>query len=147
MKLLFGRCLLTGLFGFALILVWLPMTGFAADFLLEWNPNSDSDLVQGYNVYYQEDSSVADNPAGATKVDIPLDAQGFDQANPSYTLAGLKDDALYYFAVSAYNAAGESDLSTEVSLSKGASGSGGSPGTGGPNGSGSSGGCFIGALR
>jgi hypothetical protein len=139
------------LFGLALLLACWPMAGHAADFLLKWHANNESDL-QGYYLYYQEGVSVTAEPAGALKINIALDAPGFDADNPGHTLTGLKEDTLYYFAVSAYNAAGESGLSEEVSLSKhtgedsddGTSGAGSS---GNPSDSGSSGGCFIGAMH
>lgn len=145
MKLFHPHRFIGCLAGSLLMMVCYPFTGFAADFLLEWDPNSESDL-QGYYVYYQEASSVAADPASATKVQIPLDAQGFDKNSPNRTLSGLKDDTLYFFAVSAYNAAGESHLSDEVSLSKNSSGSG-SSNTGSSGDSGSSGGCFISAVQ
>ena len=135
---------------FALLLTCWPTAGHAADFSLNWHPNSESDLL-GYYLYYQEGVSVAADPAGAVKIAIALNAPGFDVGNPGYTITGLKDDTLYYFAVSAYNAAGESGLSDEVSLSKHAAGDpdGGASGAGSTDdasGSGSSGGCFIGAM-
>jgi len=145
MKLLDRHRLIACLAGSLLMLACYPFTGFAADFLLEWNPNSESDL-QGYYVYYQEASSVTADPAAATKVQIPLDDQGFDKNSPSQTLSGLKADTLYYFAVSAYNAARESDLSNEVSLSKNSSDSGSSNNDSSGD-SGSSGGCFISAVH
>ena len=136
---------------FALLLTCWPMTGHAADFSLNWHPNSESDLL-GYYLYYQEGVSVVADPAGAVKITIALNAPGFDVSNPGYTLTGLKDDTLYYFAVSAYNAAGESGLSDEVSLSKHAAADpdGGASGAGSESdssNSGSSGGCFIGVME
>jgi hypothetical protein len=138
------------LFGLALLLAWQPMAGHAADFFLKWHANDESDL-QGYYLYYQEGASIAAAPAGAARIDIALDAPGFDADNPSHTLTGLKEDTLYYFAVSAYNAVGESGLSDEVSLIKHAGedpddGATGAGTTGQSSGSGSSGGCFIGAM-
>ena len=114
------RRMLYSLIGFVLILAWWPMTGLAADFLLKWNPNTDSDEVQGYNVYYKAGSAMNDDPASADQmVEILLDASGFDPQHPSHTLFNLDDSTLYFFAVSAFNAAGESAFSDEVSLCKG----------------------------
>ena len=139
------------LYLFALLLACWPIASHAADFSLHWQPNSEPDLL-GYYLYYQEGVSVAADPAAAVKIAIALNAPGFDESNPGYTLTGLKDDTLYYFAVSAYSAAGEGGLSAEVSLSKHAAGDpgGGASGaasTGDSSGSGSSGGCFIGVME
>jgi Fibronectin type III domain len=105
--------------GLGLMLAWWPMAGFAADFLLKWNPNSAADQVQGYYVYYKAGASMAGDPANADqKAEIDLNASGFDPAHPSHTLVNLQGDTLYFFAVSAFSAAGEGALSDEVSLSK-----------------------------
>ena len=140
------------LYGFLMIVLiptFRPASGYAADFLLKWNPNNENDLL-GYYVYCVEGASLAAGPAGATKLNIALDTPGFDAAHPSYTLSGLKDGTLYSFAVSAYNAAGESIISSQVSMNKSPSDPGGSadaPGTDSTGGSGGSGGCFIGAAQ
>ena len=149
--------LLFGLLVFVLMLAFRPISGDAADFLLKWNPNNENDLL-GYYVYYLEGASVASDLAGATKVTIALDTSGFDADYPSYTLTGLKDDTLYSFAVSAYNAAGESLLSSQVSMSKSPEEEGGGGDDGGETdttgtdstdneGGSGGGGCFISAAR
>jgi chitinase len=139
----FRHCLV----GLALMMIWQPFSGYSADFFLKWNPNSEPDLL-GYYIYYQEGVSTVANPAGATRVTIALDDPGFDAANPGYSLTGLKDGTPYYFAVSAYNAAGESELSAEVFLTKGPGDDPTPAGsTDSSSGSGGSGGCFIGAAQ
>ena len=141
--------LLYGFLLFVLMVAFRPISGEAADFLLKWNPNNEYDLL-GYYVYYLEGASVTADTAGATKVNISLDTPGFDAAHPSYTLTDLKNETLYSFAVSAYSAAGESILSSQVSLSKSPSDEGdeaNASGTDSTSGSGSSGGCFISAAR
>lgn len=140
------------LYGFLMLVLmpafW-PVSGYAADFLLKWHPNTENDLL-GYYVYYLEGDTVTADLAGVTKVNIALDAPGFDADHPSYTLTGLKDGTLYSFAISAYSAAGESLLSSQVSMSKSPSDPTGGPdasGTDSTGGSGSSGGCFISAAQ
>ena len=136
---------LTCSLGIVLMLAGQPPPACPADFLLKWNPNNEQDLL-GYYIYYQENASLASGLAGATKVIIALDTPGFDASRPGYTLTNLKDDTLYYFAVSAFSAAGESVLSQEVSLKKGPADSTDPSGTESTGGSGGGGGCFIGAL-
>ena len=136
---------LTCSFGLALMLAGQPRPAYPADFLLKWNPNTEQD-VRGYFIYYQEGASLASDLSGATKVTLALDTPGFDAHHPSHRLTGLKDDTLYYFAVSAFSAAGESVLSQEVSLKKGPGGPADPSGTDSPGGSGG-GGCFIGAVQ
>lgn len=68
---------------------------------LSWDPVSDPS-VRGYRLYYgllphAYDSSVDAGPA------------------TTYTVANLQADTTYYFAVTAYNSAGESGYSNEVS--------------------------------
>jgi hypothetical protein len=140
-----------------------PRVVYAADFLLEWDANTEQDL-QGYYVYYREGATVSADLAGATKETVALDTPGFDADHPGFTFTGLKDETLYYFAVSAFSAAGESPLSGEVSLSKGqddnnedpsggsgdpegSADSGGSGDSGDSEDTGGSGGCFIGTAQ
>lgn len=134
---------LTCSLGLGLVLAGPPLPAHSADFLLKWNPNAEQDIL-GYYIYYQEEASLAPDLTGAIKVTIALDSPGFDADHPSHRLTSLKDDTLYYFAVSAFSAAGESALSQEVALKKGPADSTDPSGTEGTGGSG--GGCFIGAL-
>ena len=75
-------------------------TALAADVTLAWDPNSETDLA-GYKVYYGTASGVFGAPITLGKV-------------TTYTVTGLAPGT-YYFAVTAYNAAGlESGFSNEV---------------------------------
>ena len=75
---------------------------FGATFLLQWDPNLEPDIA-GYKIHWGTSSRVYQK-----SVDVG--------AVTSYELSGLDDGVTYYFAVTAYNAAGlESDYSNEVS--------------------------------
>jgi hypothetical protein len=80
---------------------------FAAEALLGWNPNSETDLA-GYKVYYgtsPENYSVA--------IDV---GQTNTPSAPQYSLNNLADGTTFYFAVTAYNtSSNESGFSNEVS--------------------------------
>ncbi|MCK5093262.1 MAG: fibronectin type III domain-containing protein [Spirochaetes bacterium] len=72
-----------------------------AEVTLEWDPNTETDLA-GYNLYW-----------GYSSGDYEFSADAGNQT--SYTVTGLIPGVTYYFAVTAYNAAGlESDYSNEV---------------------------------
>jgi len=125
----------------------------AADVKLAWSPNSEGDLA-GYGIYYRKD-------AGSP----PFDLVGYialeelpDRNNPTFTVSGLLIGSKYYFAATAYDAAGnESTFSNSVCASVGdqielcddaGGGSGGGAvvgggGGGGSGGGGGGGGCFI----
>jgi len=83
-----------------LLLTW-KAPALAADAILSWNANSESDLA-GYKVYYGTSSGNYGNP--------------IDVGNQTtYTVTGLTGST-YYFAVTAYNTSGtESGYSNEVS--------------------------------
>lgn len=76
-----------------------------ADFAtLSWNPNAESD-VAGYRIYYGTAPGTYEQSKG----------QGVPASEPSYTVTGLVSGARYYFAVTAFDSAGnESDYSPEV---------------------------------
>lgn len=77
-------------------------TLFAADAVLTWDPNSESDLA-GYKVYVGT-ASQGYNP--------PIDVGNVT----TWTVTGLSVGTTYSFAVTAYNLSGsESDFSNEVS--------------------------------
>ncbi|OFZ19110.1 MAG: hypothetical protein A2X94_10195 [Bdellovibrionales bacterium GWB1_55_8] len=85
----------------------------ASSVILEWDPSTDSDLA-GYNVYYQADSSaIPFQGVGATNGAAPINGGN----TTTYTIDGLEDDHVYYFAVTAYNSAGlESVYSNIISI-------------------------------
>ncbi len=83
----------------------------AKDITLAWDKNPEADVV-GYKVYYKaEASSQPLNGWGANEGDSPITVGNTTTAR----ITGLMDSQTYYFAVSAYNAAGvESPLSDIV---------------------------------
>jgi hypothetical protein len=139
-----------------LVLLFLAAPALSADVTLAWDPNSEAD-IEGYGVYFKLGAS---GP--------PYDLFGYvtlqelnDPDNPSFAVTGLVMGSSYYFAVTAYDTAGnESGYSAPVcaqigdqilpctSASSGGS-SGGSAGasssvaSGGSGGGGGGGGCFI----
>jgi len=85
-----------------LFLLAAPPTMFAASVQLSWQPNAEPDL-QEYNVYYGTQSRSYGPP-------IPVNKSA------SYTLSGLDEGLVYYFAVSAVdNNGNESGFSEEIS--------------------------------
>ena len=141
-----------------LLLLFLSAPAFSADVTLAWDPNSEADLA-GYGVFFK--------PGAAGP---PYDFFGYvslqeldDPGNPTFTLTGLEKGSRYYFAVTAYDTAGnESVHSAPVCAQVGdqilpctsSDGSGGSTGDsggstggsaagGGSGGGGGGGGCFI----
>jgi uncharacterized membrane protein YgcG len=132
-----------------LVLLFLAAPALSADVTLAWDPNSEVDL-EGYGVYFKLGAS---GP--------PYDLFGYvtlqelnDPDNPAFTVTGLEKGSNYYFAVTAYDTAGnESGYSTPVcaqigdqilpctSASSGGSSGGSGVASGGSGGGG--GGCFI----
>ena len=95
---------------FAIICISITSQTFAKDVSLVWDRNSEENVI-GYKVYYQAGS--ASLPFGgqdAAEGPSPIDVGN----NLTATLSGLKDGEIYYFAVTAYNAAGESPYSSHV---------------------------------
>ena len=93
----------------------------AASLTLAWDPPTDSSDVAGYIVWYGTASGVY-----ATRLDVGL--------TTSRKIEGLSDSTTYYFAVQAYNAAGEiGELSDQIAGAT-APPAGGSGGTGQPPG-------------
>ena len=140
-----------------LVLLFLAAPALSADVTLAWDPNSEAD-IEGYGVYFKLGAS---GP--------PYDLFGYvtlqefnDPDNPSFAVTDLVMGSSYYFAVTAYDTAGnESGYSAPVCAqigdqilpctsppSSGGS-SGGSAGassgvaSGGSGGGGGGGGCFI----
>src|SRR3989442_13414115 len=93
---LFVTCALTALCFLA------PALSSAAQVTLAWDPNTETDLA-GYKLYYGLSS-------GSYQFSV-------DVGNvTSYTLSGLLDGGIYYFAATAYNLSlAESGFSNEVS--------------------------------
>jgi hypothetical protein len=134
-------------------------SAFAAEATLAWNPNTESD-VEGYGVYFSQDDP---GPPYSLFGYVTL-SELSDSGNPTFTVTGLETDTRYYFAVTAFDTAGnESDFSSSVCAdvngdvitpcasgdtgggdASGSVGSGtNSAGSGGGGGGG--GGCFIGS--
>ncbi|MBN2299378.1 MAG: fibronectin type III domain-containing protein, partial [Deltaproteobacteria bacterium] len=91
------------LFLIVTILVFFPVPGMAASFLVSWNANEEADLA-GYKVYYGTQSGEY-----ATTVDVGN--------TTSYTSGVADEGSTYYVAVSAYDTSGnESDFSQETSV-------------------------------
>ena len=95
-----------------LSIISVQLNSFATTVTLQWDPVADTSIV-GYKVYYQADSSVQPFAgAGATQGNSPVDASKQTTA----TISGLDSGHAYYFAVTAYNATGESAYSNLVSV-------------------------------
>jgi uncharacterized membrane protein YgcG len=132
-----------------LVLLFLAAPALSADVTLAWDPNSEADL-EGYGVYFK---------LGAPGP--PFDLFGYvtlqelnDPDNPAFTLTGLVMGSSYYFAVTAYDTAGnESSYSAPVCAqigdqilpcaSSSSSGSSGGSGVASSGSGGGGGGCFI----
>ena len=116
-----------------LVLLFLAAPALSADVTLAWDPNSEADL-EGYGVYFKLGTS---GP--------PYDLFGYvtlqelnDPDNPAFAVTGLAKGSSYYFAVTAYDTAGnESGYSSPVCAQIGDQIL---PCTSPPSGSGSSGG-------
>ena len=86
---------------FALVLCFFPTPVFAADVTLAWNPNTEEDLA-GYRIYY-----------GTASGDYDHTLEVGNQTE--YTVTGLEEGLLYYFAATAYDLSwNESDYSNEI---------------------------------
>lgn len=106
LKILFYACM------FSMVTVSVSQ---ARDVTLQWDPSTDTS-VAGYKINYVADSPTTPfNGTGATQGVSPYDAKKVT----STTLNGLDPAKTYYFAVTAYNAAGtESPYSNIVSVSE-----------------------------
>lgn len=77
---------------------------------LQWGASEGS---TGYRVYYQADSATLPlSGSGATQGNAPIDVSN----QTSATISGLDPAHSYHFAVTAYNALGESSFSNVVSV-------------------------------
>ena len=102
--------LLVGLGGAA----WASV-GAAADALLAWDQVLDAD---GYRVYYDTDTGPPYDGTQANEGESPIEylvGDLVDAALPSVTLTGLPSCTELFFAVTAFNTAGESVYSEEIS--------------------------------
>jgi len=136
------------------LLALFSSSAFAAEATLAWNPNTESD-VEGYGVYLSQDDS---GPPYSLFGYVAL-SELSDSDNPTFTVTGLETGSRYYFAVTAYDTAGnESDFSGSVcadvngdaitpcaSDDTGGGDASGSVGSGSSSGGGGGGGCFIGS--
>ena len=85
---------------------------------LSWSKVADSDLG-GYKIYYDSDQSGptydgigADQ--GSSPIVVPV-SELLDQSEPTYNISSLNSGVMYYFAVTAYDTAGnESGYSNEA---------------------------------
>jgi hypothetical protein len=137
------------------LLALFTSSAFAAEATLAWNPNTESD-VEGYGVYFSQDDP---GPPYSLFGYVTL-SELSDSGNPTFTVTGLETDTRYYFAVTAFDTAGnESGFSSSVcadvkgdiitpcaSDDTGGGDASGSVGSGtNSGGGGGGGGCFIGS--
>lgn len=133
------------LFGFLITLLW-STSVLSADVTLAWDPNSEPDL-EGYGVYFRKGTP---GPPYELAGNLALADITNDDA-PFFIVSGLEKGFRYYFAVTAYDTAGnESTYSSAVCADVGdtitacpAASSSSASGSGGGGGGG--GGCFISA--
>ncbi len=77
---------------------------------LSWDAPASTDIV-GYKVYYKADSAVAPlNGAGAVEGASPVNVSKQTTA----TITGLDRSRVYYFAVTAYNSAGQESAYSNI---------------------------------
>jgi hypothetical protein len=127
-----------------LVSLFLAAPALSADVTLAWDPNSEAD-IEGYGVYFKLGAS---GP--------PFDLFGYvtlqeldDPDNPAFAVTGLAKGSSYYFAVTAYDTAGnESGYSPSVCAQIGdqilpCPSASSSESSGGGGGGGGGGGCFI----
>jgi hypothetical protein len=128
---------------FFLMLLFYAIPAFPADVTLAWDSNSETDL-EGYGVYFMKG---APGPPYDLFGNVTT-AELSDPTNPTLMITGLEKGARYYFALTAYDTAGnESNFSDAVCADVGdviAPCSTENPGGGGgSSGGGGGGGCFI----
>ena len=88
---------------------------FASTVVLKWDTLTG---ITGYKVYYQADSATLPfQGTGATEGKSPLVVPNpVGQSTTSATISGLDPTRTYYFAVTTYNASGESAYSNIVAI-------------------------------
>lgn len=99
--------------------VLVPGVAEAAKATLSWDPPAAGEMVTGWKVYYDRDMAGApyegtEADQGPSPIDLPI-ASIADPMAPSFEVTGLESCVTYYFALTAYNDAGESDFSNEAS--------------------------------
>lgn len=100
----------------ALTVVFVASTALAADATLKWDGVDEE--ITGWKLYYDTDGpgppyEGTGLAAGDSPVDIPIEMLD-DPMNPEVVLAGFPSCVRTWFALTAYNDAGESDYSNEV---------------------------------
>jgi hypothetical protein len=98
-----------------LLVAPLAWPSFASSVVLQWDPNTETDLA-GYKVYYRtDDLGFPFDGAGATEGSSPIDVHNWT----TVTINGLDPDRNYFFAITAYNSDGlESCYSNIVTVPK-----------------------------
>lgn len=92
------------------LLLSTPATCLATDVTLAWDPSPDADL-SGYRIYYQANSSaIPFQGSGATEGNAPVDKGKSTTAS----ISGLNPANSYFFAVTAYNSAGEESVYSNI---------------------------------
>ena len=98
----------------AMVLLTSSMAIAAMDVTLAWDPNDESDLA-GYKIYV---GTTYSGPYDVATHVIFLTDEGFDPANPEFTVVGLDENVRYYFVATAFDTEPlESEYSNEVNTS------------------------------
>ena len=98
----------------AMVLLTSSMAIAAMDVTLAWDPNDESDLA-GYKIYV---GTTHGGPYNVATHVIFLTDEGFDPANPEFTVVGLDENVRYYFVATAFDTEPlESGYSNEVNVS------------------------------
>ena len=82
--------------------------GFAVDFTIAWDPNSESYLA-GYNVYAKEEGSAADFSFVKT-----IHLWEIDENHPTYRLENFKADTRYHFYLTAFDDQGNESAASNI---------------------------------
>ena len=100
----------------ALLLLCIANSSEALNVTIEWDPNAEA--VDGYKIYYQADTAGPPfNGTGADQGPSPIDVKNVT----TFSITGLPDGPVYYFAVTAYKGTLESGYSNVVSTGTGSS--------------------------
>ncbi len=117
-KVSFWKRLLSILF----LILYFQTYSFAADVTLQWDANTESDLV-GYKLYYGSFAGIPYDGKGIDQGNSPIIIEAkylTDPLNPIFTLTGIDLDNYYYLALTAYDSEGlESGFSNEVTIAPG----------------------------